>query len=114
MNVKNFAKILKEEAYVYTLLILNIVCINNSTISINAVDSIDKDINMKFEHILSTELKKYQDVFFVKKTSKLFLNVSYDYFIKITAKLSYNSLYNLLNTKLAALKKYLNNVLVKE
>ena len=43
----------------YILLILNIVCINNSTISINAIDLINKDINIKFKHILLTELKKY-------------------------------------------------------
>ena len=98
----------------YILLILNIVYINDNTININAVNLIDKDINIKFKHILSTELKKYQDAFSIKKTNKLSLNASYNYFIEITAELSYNSLYNFLDIKLAALRKNLNNILAKE
>ena len=43
----------------YILLILNIIYINKSTININAVDLIDKDINIKLKHILLTKLKKY-------------------------------------------------------
>ena len=43
----------------YILLVSNIVYINNSTISINAVNLTDKNIDMKFKHILSTKLKKY-------------------------------------------------------
>ena len=48
------------------------------------------------------------------KTNKLSLNASYNYFIKTTVELSYDSLYNLLNTELAILKKYLNNAFTKE
>ena len=98
----------------YILLVSNIVYINNSTININAVDLINKDIDIKFKHILSTKLKKYQDVFFIKKANKLSLNASYNHFIRITIELFYNSLYNFLNTKLAILRKYLNNTLTKE
>ncbi len=59
-------------------------------------------------------MKEYEDVFLIKNADKLSLHEEHDYAIKITAKSLYESLYNLLNTKLVTLKQYLNNVLAKE
>jgi len=63
---------------------------------------------------LFIELKEYKDVFSTESANKLSLHEDYDHAIKITAESSYKSLYNLLNTELATLRQYLNNVLVKE
>ena len=49
-----------------------------------------------------------------KKEDKLFKIKKYNYAIKTIIKSSYNFLYNLLNIELKALKKYLNNALIKE
>ncbi len=63
---------------------------------------------------LLIELKKYEDVFSTESVDKLLLHENHDHAIEITAKSSYESLYNLLNIKLMILKQYLNDVLVKE
>jgi len=63
---------------------------------------------------LFIELKEYENVFLIKSADKLSLHENHDHAIKITAKSSYESLYNLLNTKLTTLRQYLNDVLVKE
>jgi len=59
-------------------------------------------------------LKEYEDVFSIKNAGKLSLHEDHDHAIKITAESLYESLYNLLNTELATLRQYLNNVLAKE
>jgi len=64
--------------------------------------------------IVFIELKKYENVFLIKSVNKLFLNEKYNHAIQIIAKSSYDLLYNLLNTKLAILRQYLNDVLTKE
>jgi len=63
---------------------------------------------------LLVELKEYKDVFLTESINKLLLHEDHDHAIKITAELSYESLYNLSNTKLVTLRQYLNNVLAKE
>jgi len=63
---------------------------------------------------LLIKLKKYEDVFLIKSADKLSLHEDHNHAIKITAKSSYESLYNLLNTELMILRQYLDDVLVKE
>ncbi len=70
--------------------------------------------NVLETQILLVELKEYKDVFLIKSADKLSLNENHDHAIEITAESSYESLYNLLNTKLMTLKQYLNDVLAKE
>jgi len=77
--------------------------------------SIHHDITNAFKmQLLLVKLKIYKDVFLTESVDKLFLHENHDHAIEITAKSSYNLLYNLSNTKLVTLKQYLNNVLVKE
>ncbi len=63
---------------------------------------------------LFIELKEYKDVFLTKNADKLSLHKDHNHAIRITAKSSYELLYNLLNTELTTLRQYLNNVLAKE
>ncbi len=63
---------------------------------------------------LLIELKEYKDVFLIKSVNKLLLHEDHDHAIEITAESSYESLYNLSNTKLMILRQYLNDVLAKE
>jgi len=70
--------------------------------------------NVLETQILLVELKEYKDVFLIESADKLSLHENHDDAIEITAELSYESLYNLLNTKLMTLKQYLNDVLAKE
>jgi len=71
-------------------------------------------INMLETQTLLIELKEYEDVFLIESADKLSLHGNHDHAIEITAKSSYESLYNLSNTELATLKQYLNDVLAKE
>ncbi len=64
--------------------------------------------------ILLVKLKEYEDVFLTESADKLSLHEDHDHAIEITAKSLYELLYNLLNTELATLRQYLNNVLAKE
>jgi len=70
--------------------------------------------NVLETQILLVELKEYKDVFLIESADKLSLHENHDHAIKITAESSYESLYNLLNTKLMTLKQFLNDVLAKE
>jgi len=63
---------------------------------------------------LFIKLKEYKNVFSTESVDKLLLHKDHDHAIEITAKSLYESLYNLLNTELATLRQYLNNVLAKE
>ncbi len=77
----------------------------------NAANHITNALEMQ---TLLIELKEYKDVFLIESVDKLLLHEDYDHAIEITAELSYESLYNLLNTELATLRQYLDNVLAKE
>jgi len=63
---------------------------------------------------LFVELKEYENIFSTESVNKLLLHEDHDYAIEITAESLYELLYNLLNTELATLKQYLNDVLAKE
>jgi len=64
--------------------------------------------------ILLVKLKEYEDVFLTESADKLSLHKDHDHPIEITAESLYELLYNLLNTELATLRQYLNDVLAKE
>ena len=70
--------------------------------------------NMLEAQTLLIELKKYENVFSTESADKLSLHEDHDHAIKITAESLYESLYNLLNTELATLRQYLDDVLAKE
>ncbi len=63
---------------------------------------------------LLIKLKEYENVFLTESADKLSLHEDHDHAIEIIAKSSYELLYNLLNTELATLRQYLNDVLAKE
>ena len=79
-----------------------------------SVETKNKSTLNAIEVILSAELKQYKNVFFTKKIDKLFSNEESNHVINIIAESFYESLYNLFNTELAALRKYFNDVLAKE
>jgi len=82
---------------------------------VKAMNNMISCITNAFEtQTLLIELKEYKDVFSIESVNKLLLHENYDHAIEITAESLYESLYNLLNTELATLKQYLNDVLVKE
>jgi hypothetical protein len=54
--------------------------------------------------ILFIELKEYKNVFLTESINKLSLHEKHDHAIEITAKSSYDLLYNLSNTELVTLR----------
>jgi len=82
---------------------------------VKAMNNVMSRITNAFEtQTLFIELKEYEDVFLTESANKLSLHEDHDHAIEITAESLYESLYNLLNTKLATLRQYLNDVLAKE
>jgi len=82
---------------------------------VKALNNMMNHITNAFKtQILLAELKEYEDVFLIESVDRLFLHEEHDHAIEIIVKSSYDSLYNLLNTELAILRQYLDDVLTKE
>jgi len=110
-----FAKVLQDEFTVYAFVMINVIKELIVEHQVKAMNNMTSCITNALEtQILFVELKEYKDVFSTESADKLSLYEDYDHAIKITAKSSYKSLYNLLNTELATLRQYLNDVLAKE
>jgi len=77
----------------------------------NMISRITNTLEMQ---TLLVELKEYEDVFSTESVDKLSLHEDHNHAIEIIAESSYESLYNLLNTELATLRQYLDNVIAKE
>ena len=74
---------------------------------------ISRTINNNVIFKLLKKLKKYENIFSIKKASRLFSYKERDYIIDIIIKLLFNFLYNLFNIELIILRIYLNNILTK-
>jgi len=110
-----FAKALQDEFTVYAFVMINIVKESIVEHQVKAMNNMMSHItNASETQTLLVELKEYKDVFLTKSADKLSLHENHDHAIEITAKSLYESLYNLLNTELATLRQYLDNVLAKE
>ncbi len=110
-----FAKALQDESTVYALVMINIIKESIVEHQVKVMNNVMSCItNMLKTQTLLVELKEYEDVFSIKSADKLSLHEDHDHAIEITAESLYESLYNLSNTKLATLRQYLDNVLVKE
>ncbi len=112
---EDFMKTLQDEFMMYIFIMINVVeelIIEHQVKVMNNV--MNHIINVFKTQTLLIELKEYKDVFLIKNVDKLLLHENYDHAIEITAKSSYESLYNLLNTELTILRQYLNDVLAKE
>jgi hypothetical protein len=111
---KNFAKALQDKSTVYALIMCNIVEESTVEHQVKAMNNATSCITNAFEtQILLVELKDYEDVFSTESVNRLFLHEEHDHAIEITAESSYDLLYNLLNTELATLRQYLDDVLTK-
>ncbi len=110
-----FAKALQDEFTVYALVMINIIKELIIEHQVKAMNNMMSCITNTLEtQILLVELKEYKDVFLTESIDKLFLHEDHDHAIEITAESLYESLYNLLNTELATLRQYLDDVLAKE
>ncbi len=114
-SAQAFAKALQDESTVYALVMINVIEESIVEHQVKAMNNVTSCItNVSETQTLLVELKEYEDVFLTKSADKLSLHEDHDYAIEITAESSYESLYNLLNTELATLRQYLDDVLVKE
>jgi len=110
-----FVKALQNKLTVYALVMINIVEESIIEHQVKVMNNMMSCITNAFEiQTLFIELKEYEDVFSAKSADKLSLHENHDHAIKIIAESLYESLYNLLNTELATLRQYLDDVLVKE
>ncbi len=110
-----FVKVLQDEFTVYALVMINVVEKLIVEHQVKVMNNMMSCITNAFKtQTLFIELKEYENVFSTESAGKLSLHKDHDHAIEITAKSSYESLYNLLNTELATLRQYLNDVLAKE
>lgn len=100
---------MQKELIIYVFIICNVIKIQNINFKVKTINSNAKRIkNVVKTSMLFIKLKKYKNI------EKLLLHKNHDHVINITAKSSYDLLYNLLNIELTILKQYLNDVLTKE
>ena len=112
---EDFAKALQDESTVYSFIMINVIEESIVEHQVKVMNNMMSHITNALEtQTLFVKLKEYEDVFSTESINKLLLHEDHDHAIKITAKSSYESLYNLLNTELATLRQYLNDVLAKE
>jgi len=110
-----FAKALQNESTVYAFVMINVVKESIVEHQVKAMNNVTSCITNALEtQTLLIKLKEYKDVFLIESVDKLLLHEDHDHAIEITAESLYESLYNLLNTELATLKQYLDDVLTKE
>jgi len=110
-----FAKALQDESTVYALVMINVVKESIIKHQVKAMNNMTSRITNALEtQTLLVELKEYEDLFLIESVNKLLLHEDHDHAIEITAESLYELLYNLLNTELAILRQYLDNVLAKE
>jgi len=112
---EDFMKVLQDEFTVYAFVMINVIkelIIKHQVKAMNNMMS--RITNVLETQTLFIKLKKYEDVFLTESVDKLLLHKDHDHAIEIIAESSYELLYNLLNTELATLRQYLNNVLTKE
>ncbi len=110
-----FAKALQDESTVYAFIMINVVEELIVEHQVKAMNNMTSRITNALEtQTLFVKLKEYENIFSTESVNKLLLHEDHDYAIEITAESLYELLYNLLNTELATLKQYLNNVLAKE
>jgi len=110
-----FAKALQDESTVYALVMINVVKESIVEHQVKAMNNVTSCITNALEtQTLLVELKEYKDVFSTESVDKLLLHEDHDHAIEITAESLYESLYNFLNTELATLRQYLDDVLAKE
>ena len=113
-NVADFNKDLNDKSAIYAFLVINVTESEKKLILNEIKTNFIQILNIIITFIVSKSLKKYKNVFLRKEEDKLLEIKKYNHAIKITIKSFYDFLYNLLNIKLKALRKYLNNVLIKE
>ncbi len=112
---EDFAKALQDEFTMYAFIMINVVKKLIIEHQVKAMNNVMNCITNALEmQTLFVELKEYEDVFLTESVDKLLLHEDHDHAIEITAKLLYESLYNLSNIKLATLRQYLDDILAKE
>jgi len=112
---KDLMKTLQDEFTVYTLIMCNIIKELIVEHQVKTLNNATSCITNAFKtQILLVELKEYEDIFSTESVNRLLLHKEHDHAIEIIAESLYDSLYNLLNTKLMTLRQYLNDVLTKE
>ncbi len=99
----------------YALVMINVIKESIVEHQVKAMNNMMSYITNALEmQTLLIKLKEYENVFLTESADKLSLHEDHDHAIEIIAKSSYELLYNLLNTELATLRQYLNDVLAKE
>ncbi len=95
---EDFTKVLQDESTMYAFVMINIVEESIVEHQVKVMNNVMSYITNALEmQTLLVELKEYEDVFLTESANKLSLHKDHDHAIKITAKLSYESLYNLSN-----------------
>ncbi len=96
---EDFVKALQDKFIMYAFIMINVIKESIIEHQVKVMNNMMSRITNAFEtQTLLVKLKEYEDVFLIESVDKLFLHEDYDHAIEITAKSSYELLYNLLNT----------------
>ena len=108
---QEFADTIAEESLVYALLVSNVEV--NKGPRFHALNPNTSRAEAETAPKLPDKLKEYKDIFSTEEADRLPSHEDRDHAIETTAKLPFESLYNLSNIELAELRRYLDDVLAK-
>ena len=110
---QEFADTIAEESLVYALLVLDVDVNKSQRVYALKTDASRAEPDINTTPKLSDKLKEYEDVFTTEEADRLPSHKGRNYAIETTAEPPFGPLYNLLNIKLAELRRYLDDVLAK-
>ena len=113
LSPQEFAEIITEESRVYALLVSDIDVNKGPRVHALKTDASRAEPDINTAPKLSDKLKEYEDVFLMEEAGRLSSYEGRDHAIETTTEPPFGPLYNLSNTELAELRRYLDDALAK-
>ena len=113
LSPQEFVETITEESRVYALLVSDIDVNKGPRVHALKTDESRAEPNINTAPKLPDELKEYKDVFSTEEAGCLPSHEGRDHAIETTAEPLFGPLYNLSNTELAELRRYLDDILAK-
>ena len=113
LSPQEFAETITKESRVYALLVLDVDVSKGPRVHALKTDASRAEPDINTAPKLPDELKEYEDVFSTEEAGHLPSHEGRDHAIETTAEPPFGPLYNLSNTELAELRRYLDDALAK-
>ena len=113
LSPQEFAETITKESRVYALLVSDVDVSKGPRVHALKTDASRAEPDINTAPKLPDKLKEYEDVFSTEEAGRLPSHEGRDHAIETTAEPPFRPLYNLSNTELAELRRYLDDALAK-